>query len=171
MGRFKGLAGVKTNQGGIYFLDGDYEVEFEECKFEHTRKGDTWITKAKVIKSTNPERAPGVAPSWVVVLKPEYIDTCMGDIKGFAAAVLGINNPDAYVPEGGPEGERPEDKKARTDKFWDDTLEYIVSDAQPLRGMRIGLNVVTIMTKKEKPFGKHTWKGPAVDPNAARPAA
>ena len=154
MGRFQGLSGIKTNQGGLYFLDGDYLVELDEVKMIVSRKKqDTWIVSGKVLESTNPQRAPGCKPSQVIVLKEEILETCMGNIKAFAAAVLGIVDPDAYVPDLKP-GETPETAK---DRFWDETLEALVSEAQPAKGLKIKLNVTTIKTKAGKDFGKHQW--------------
>ena len=152
MGRFKGLAGVKTNQGGLYFLEGDYLVELDEVKMIETRKKqDCWVVSAKVLESTNPQRAPGCKPSQVIVLREDILETCMGNIKAFAAAVLGIENPDAYVPEDG----------KSVDEFWDSTLESMVADDQPLKGVKIKLNVTQIKTKSDKDFSKHSW-GPVV---------
>lgn len=164
MGRFQGLSGIKTNQGGLYFEPGDYLVELEETKFINNRKKiDCFIISGKVIESTNPARAPGCKPSQVITIREDILETCMGNVKQYAGAVLGIPDPDSYVAEVDPKipNDTPE---AATDRFWDEALEALVSDAQPARGIKIKLNVTAIEKKdqsKSKFFNKHTW-GPVV---------
>jgi delta 1-pyrroline-5-carboxylate dehydrogenase len=162
MGRFAGLGGIKTNQGGLYFLPGDYEVMLEEIKFFLNRKKqDTFVVAAKVLKSTCSERAPGCKPSQVIILKEDILETVMGNIKQFAGAVLGIGDPDSFVADIDPS--IPEDTpEAATDRFWEETLESLVSDEQPAKGVVIKLNVTTIKTRENKDFNKHVW-GPVVE--------
>ena len=148
MGRFSSLANVRTNQGGLYFLAGDYDVELDEVKLIDTRKGqEAFIISGKVLTSTNPDRAPGCKPSQVMVLKTEILETVMSNIKQFAGAALGIEDPDDYEPEEG----------KTLEEFWDETLEAIVSDEQPLKGVKIHLNVSMIKTREGKDFSKHVW--------------
>lgn len=162
MGRFAGLAGIKTNQGGLYFLDGDYDVELDEVKLITPRTPpDCFIVSAKVVKSTCAERAPGCKPSQVIKMKEAILETVMGNIKQFAGAALGIEDPDSYTVA--PDPDIPDDTtEAATDRFWDEALEFMISEDQPLRGMVIHLNCSTIITKEKKqPFTKHVW-GPVV---------
>lgn len=152
MGRFVGLGGIRTNQGGLYFLKGDYEVTIDEVKFiTNRKKKDCFIISARVDKSTNPDRAPGCKPSQVITIREDIRETCMSNVKQFASAILGIDDPDAYEPENGVD----------VDQFWDDTLEQLVSDEQPAKGIKIKLNVTEILTKEGKPFSKHFW-GPVI---------
>lgn len=161
MGRFAGLAGIKTNQGGLYYLPGDYDVELDEVKLIKARKGtECFIISAKVLTSTNEERQPGCKPSQVMVLREDILETVMGNIKQFAGAVLGIEDPDSYEAEIDPS--IPDDTvEAATDRFWDEALELMISDEQPLKGMHIHLNCTNIQTKEKKDFTKHVW-GPVL---------
>ena len=157
MGRFSMLAGIKTNQGGLYFEEGDYEVEIDEVKLIRTREGhDSFVISAKVEKSTNPQRAPGCKPSQVIALKEKILETAMGNVKQFAGAVLGILDPDSYLAECDPliPGDTPE---AATQRFWEESLELMVSDEQPCRGVRIHLNCTDIKTRTGGDFTKHVW--------------
>jgi hypothetical protein len=158
MGRFAGLGGIKTNQGGLHFQPGDYLVEIDEIKFLKNRKGqDCFIVGAKVLESSNPERAPGCRPSQVVVLRSDILETAWGNIKQFAGAIMGLEDPDSYVPEDG----------TSIDDFWDQALEFMVADEQPMEGAKIHLNCTNIKTKAGNDFTKHIW-GPLVSmPEAA----
>jgi hypothetical protein len=154
MSRFAGLSGVRTNMGGLYFLKGDYEIALDEVKLIKSRKGaDTFIVSGTVLKSTNPDRAPGCKPSQVITIKDDILETCMANIKAFAAAALDIADPDSYQEEMKP----GETQAAANDRFWEQSLDFLVSDEQPLRGTKIRLNVTEITTRAGKPFSKHVW--------------
>ena len=154
MGRFSGVASVQTNQGGLYFLDGDYEVEVEETKMVRNRKGiDCFIISATVLKSTNSQRAVGCKPAQVIPMKPDLLPTALGAIKAFAAAVMGIENPDGYKEE----CKKGEGQDEANDRFWEESLEALVSDEQPAKGTKLHLNVATIKTKAGNDFSKHVW--------------
>lgn len=153
MGRFSNLAHIKTNQGGLYFLPGNYVVDLEAVKFMRSRKGvEMFIIETCVVESDVAERGPGSRPSQVIAIKEEILATCMGNIKHFAATVLGIEgDPDAYVPDDG----------TSVEDFWDEALEYIISAYNPLKGMRLRLNCTNIKTREGRDFTKHLW-GPVV---------
>jgi hypothetical protein len=193
MGRFVGLSGIKTNQGGVYFLEGDYVVDVDEVKFFTNRKGlDCFVAGAKIVESTNVDRAPGTVASQVITIKPEILDTVMGNIKQFAGAVLGIVDPDGYVATLDPSGFQPgvfmdaqgsttdaagkpyttgtpvqDTAEAATDRFWDEALEAMVCKEQPVKGTRLKLNVVSVPTKSGGTFSKHRWAPAYVEQPAA----
>jgi len=157
MGRFAGLGSIRTNQGGVYFLPGNYVVDLVEVKSILSRKKkDCFIIGAKIVESDTAERKPGTVCSQVVTINPEYLETCLANIKQFAGAVLGIEDPDEYLAEVNPSipGDTPEEA---TDRFWDDALESLVSDEQPAAGLRMCLNCVNIKTKNGGDFTKHYW--------------
>lgn len=157
MGRFSGLGGVKTNQGGLYFLEGDYVVELDEVKMIINRKKqDTFIVSGKVLESTNPARAPGCKPSQVMVFKEDIIETIWSNVKQFAGAVMGLDDPDGYAPEDG----------TSVEDFWDQSLEFLVAEEQPMKGHKMRLNCSQITTQAGNPFTKHVWA-----PYAEAPAA
>lgn len=167
MGRFTGLSGIKTNAGSLYFLyPGNYVVDLEEVKFFNNRKGiDTFIVEAKVIASDNPDRLPGMICSQVISFKnPDAIQACLGDIKQFVGAALGIVDPNSYVAEIDPTGYQPgtqvaDTPEAATDRFWEEATEAFIAKEQPGRGARLHLNCYKIMVGKDKdqPFTKHRW--------------
>lgn len=169
MGRFSRLGQVKTNAGGLYFLksreeggqvdQANYLVCLDEIKLIEANAGhDTFIISAIVEESDNPERKVGCKPSQVIPLKPgNFLDTYLGNVKAAAAAFNEVQNPDDFVAEVDPKipGDTPE---SATERYWDELLEFITSDEQPLKGMRVRLNCTTIVTKgKKQPFTKHTW--------------
>lgn len=170
MGRFAGLAGVRTNAGGIFFEPGNYVVKLGTVDFKSTRKGDAFIVETEVVESDCASRGAGSRPSYVVMIKREYFETCMGDIKAFAAAILGIDNADAYndpVTEADrkntPQGQDPQ--ITANNRFWEEALEYLVSPSQPSKGTTIRVNCTLRTTKAGKVFTKHIW-GPIVAPAA-----
>jgi hypothetical protein len=149
-------------------MEGDYLVELDEVKLMINRKRQkTFIISGKVLESTNPMRAPGCKPSQVMIIKDDIAETVYGNIKQFAGAILGLEDPDSYVPEearhlvGRTDQASQEALAGAIDRFWDESLEYMINDAQPLRGTRIRLNCVQIETREKKPFTKHVW-GPVV---------
>jgi hypothetical protein len=158
MGRFAGLGGIRTNTGGVFFVDGDFLVDLTEVKFIKNRKNiDCFIVAGAIVSSTSPDRIPGTVCSQVIALSPDYYETAMGNIKQFASAVLGIESPDTYVADVDPTivGDTPAEA---TDRFWDEALEALIADEQPAKGLRLRLNCVTIITKtNKKPFLKHFW--------------
>ncbi len=157
MGRFRGLAGIRTNQGGLYFLPGDYTVDINEVKFMESRKRkEVFIIGGTVVESTNAERAPGCKPSQVITIREDIFATVMGNIKNFAGATLGIDDPDAFVAPSA-QGLEGEALTEAMDKFWDDFIELLVADDNYAKGMRLRLNCVNIQTKEKKDFTKHVW--------------
>jgi hypothetical protein len=155
MGRFAGLGEIRTNAGGLFFEPGDYTVEIDAVKYIKNRKDqECFIVEAKVLESTNAARVPGCKPSQVIMIRPDIRETCMGNVKQFAAAIMDILDPDNYVPEDGKD----------INAFWDETLEALVSAEQPARGIKVKLNVTQIEKRdqtKGKYFSKHIW-GPVV---------
>jgi len=174
MGRFPSLAGIKTNQGGIYWEEGNYVNDLREIKIEDTRKGLCFIIVGKIVQSDNPNRKPGTVCSQVIKLSGEFLETYLGNVKQFIAALLDIDNPDEYVaplhPSGyqpgvsAPNGQpMPDTPEAATGRFWDEAMEFITSQEQPCTGTLIALNCTTIITKKEnRPYTKHRW-GPKIE--------
>lgn len=172
MGRFAGLANVRTNNSGIYFLEGNYTVELGTIKFlkgEEIQSGnDTFVVETTVRESDNPARGPGSRPSWAVGLKKAILETCLGDIKAFVAAVMEIENPDEHHAEVGADdhveaaklGCSPQD--AADMRFWEESTEALYSSEQPAKGLLIKLNCTNRPKRDGSPFTKHIW-GPVVN--------
>lgn len=178
MGRFGGLAGVRANNGGIYFEEGNYVVDIGAIKFipgTEAQSGlDTFVVETTVAESDNPTRSPGTRPSYVVTIRPAYRETCLGDIKAFAAAILEIDDPDAYneqvtaVDQVNATQMGCSVQDAANERFWEESLEALCSAEQPARGTRVKLNCTKRKTKKGGDFTKHCW-GPVV--HTTTPAA
>lgn len=163
MGRFSGLAKVRSNSGGMYFHSGAHLVEIEEVKFFTAKDGvDTFIVGARVLETNSDRVVVGSSPSQVVKIKPQYLATVMGNVKQFAAAATGVENPDTYVPEGAEslEGDALEEAQ---DAYWEEVLEILVDEKeQALKGTKIFLSCSPIPTKAGGTFTKHKW-GPLAD--------
>ena len=151
-GRFAGLSKVRTNQGGLYYEPGNYRIKIDLIKFQMNRKRkEQIIVETTCRKSDNATRPAGCQPSYVITLDPEYFDTAMGDVKRLLATLLGISDPDSYVPDDGQD----------VDAFWDGAVEDMISDAQPFKDTELDLTVVHRTTKSGGTFSVHTWKAVA----------
>lgn len=144
MGRFQGL-GATNAGGGLYFEAGAYEIEVRKVLFKQNRsREDCFIIETKVIKSDNPNRPVGCTPSVVFNFRHDMAPV---NVKRFVAAALEIADVDGYQPEDG----------QSKDDFWDASTEFVVSEANPLEGMRLGLVCVNTKTKAQKDFTLHQW--------------
>jgi hypothetical protein len=131
------LAESTPNEGGIYWLPGRYLVEIDTVKLFESRKGkDLFIVVGKNIESDNEERPIGSKPSWVVSLDQ---DAAPGNIKGFFAAVLGVNHTDLG------------------DDDWQKVWSRATDEDNPLCGFVAKLECVMIKTRAGNDFTKHTW--------------
>jgi hypothetical protein len=150
---FERLGEVDANIGGLYFLEGDYTVEIADVKkIKNRNKQDVFIVAATVLESTNPKIIPGCKPSQVIVMKQEYLETCLANVKAFLAAMLEIDDPKNFVPENN------ENKNV----FWLRMLKQMSAEDQPARGTKIHLNCVQIKTKTGKDYTRHQW-GPVIE--------
>ena len=140
MSYFNGLGGVTVRKGGVYFLPGNYLVEIVKVHIFDTRKRETmFCVDCKVLESDNPERPVGSSPTWMVKMS---LDSAFGNIKGFIAAAIGKDDPNA--PD-------------ITPKEWEDTAELAISAANPLAGMKVRAECLNILTKDNKPFTQVRW--------------
>lgn len=144
-GMFKGVGSASVSQTGVYFIPGNYVVTIKKVFTMRSRKkDDLFIVEAVIDQSNVPERPHGSKASWVVNFKN---DAALGNIKGFIAAVNGID---------------PSDEKAVNEQVDEDTCEYVVGDDNPLEGKQVNLTCVNIKTKAGGDFTLHQWS-PAED--------
>lgn len=153
MAKFVGMKDAKVGAGGVYFLEGRYRVKLVRAFMLQSRKsGDLFTVEAMVVRSTCAQRPPGLKCSWQVKMGQ---DMALPNIKGFLAACNGADPSNDL-----------EVQAAFTDANGQDvseeTAEMAVSDENPLAGIELDLEVVTIMTREKKlPFSKHTWMPPS----------
>lgn len=167
MGRFAGLGGVQVNAKSIYFLDGLYKVKILEVLFKKTNSGDTFIINTEVLESSRSERPPGCRVSQVEV-NAKFPVIPLQNFKQFVAAVLGIEDPNAYFAE--PkfvQVRHPADPsqivtvlesaEQANDRFWGDAFELVVSEKQPAAGLVMDLTARDRTTGKGKIITDHIW--------------
>lgn len=136
MGRFSKIKDAKSNGGGIYFLPGKYALECRANKTGETREGRSFfVAEFTILESTNPERPVGTTMSMMVMLD-KYIETALGNIKGYVAALFGI--PEAEVDEAG--------------------VETLVSAENPGAGMKVRAIASNTKTKQGKDFTKIVYE-------------
>jgi hypothetical protein len=101
MGLFGKIKEAKSNGGGIYFLPGTYALQCLANKTGTTREGRAFfVAEFSILESSNPDRPVGTSVSLMVMLD-KNIETALGNIKGYVAALFGI--PEQTVDEAGVE--------------------------------------------------------------------
>lgn len=132
MGLFSKIGEAKSNSGGVYFLPGKYELEVRANKTGKTRENRPFfVAEFTIISSTNPERPAGTMVSQMVMLD-KNIETALGNIKGYVAALFGMEEKD--VDEAG--------------------VEQLVAADNPGAGMKIKAVASNIKTRAGKDFTK-----------------
>lgn len=126
------VAEAETSEGGVYWEPGKYLVEIDIVKIHEGRNGDFFIVEAYNLESSNSDRPVGDRCSWVLNVNS---DPAPGNIRGFLAAVLGVN-----VKEIG-----------------EDEFEDSVADDNPLNRELVRLEVAIVPTKRGGEFSKHRW--------------
>lgn len=135
MGLFGGIDKAKSSSGGVYLLRGVYALECRVNKTGKSREGRPFfVAEFTILESSNPERPVGTSASFMVMLD-KNIETALGNIKGYAAALCNV--PEDKVDEAG--------------------VEALVSAANPGAGMKVRVECTDIKTRKNEDFTKHTW--------------
>lgn len=137
MGLFGKIGTAKSNSGGIFFLPGKYALECRVNKTGKTREGDRpfFVAEFTILESSNPERPVGTAVSFMVMMD-KYLETALGNIKGYVAALFGIA--EDLVDESG--------------------VEALISADNPGAGLKVRAVASNTKTKKGGDFTKVVWE-------------
>lgn len=137
MGMFSGIDKAKSAEGGVYPVPGVFDLEVVALKAGKTRAGKNFfVAEFEILASSVQDARPvGSLMSWMVMIDPAYLDTALGNIKGFLSVLTGI--PHAKIDEAG--------------------VEDAVSAGNPCKGMRVRAAFNNIKTKAGKDFTKATW--------------
>lgn len=134
MGVFGGIAGAKYSEGGVYLKPGVFRLEILAVKYiktaPHSGSKDAFVVEFKVIESSNPDLLPGSLPSWMVTLDKA---PALGNIKQFLTTAV---------------------EDATDEAITEAAVEYVVSPAQPLKGVIVRASAVNIKTKANRDFTK-----------------
>lgn len=137
MSVFAGIGKVKASEGGVYVIPGVYACEIQALKAGKARDGiPFFVAELLITESDNAQRPVGSMMSWMVKLSPLYLETALGNIKGFLSVVADL--PQSDIDEGG--------------------VEAAVSAANPFAGHKIRCSATEITTRAKKPFTKVTWR-------------
>lgn len=134
MGLFNkiGDKNIHSNGGGVFFEPGSYELECRVNKSDKTREGRPYfVAEFTILASTNPSRPVGTGVSWMVMLD-KYLETALGNIKGYVAALFGM--PEAEVDEAG--------------------VEALISAENPGMGLKCKATASMTKTRGQKDFTK-----------------
>ena len=134
------------NGGGLYFEQGEYEVEVTGIKGINTRgKGPMFLGETVILES-NCEKLPvGMRPSYSQLTQGNAADVAPQNIKMFLVACAGLNLFDA------------KDAKAIAAQDWNAFRETALSDDQPLKGSRIHVTAILSKNKAGGPFTRLTF--------------
>lgn len=142
MGRFNGISSAKFNEGGIYFLKGNYLIRVDKVKVGTTRMGiEFFVVECTILESDNPERKPKSSVSWLCMSDK---DLYLANINHFCSIACDI--PSEEVDEAG--------------------VELVVSEENPLAGTILRVQATDIKTRAGKDFTKVVWKQPTVQEKA-----
>jgi hypothetical protein len=134
VGLFRGVEEAKFNEGGIWFLDGNYLVKVDVVKVGETRKKvDFFVVEHTICWSDNPQRKKGTQCSWMATADK---DAFLGNVKHFCSVA----------------SETP------MDEVTEEGIEMIVSEENPLAGTILRVQATTIKTKAGGDFTKVIYK-------------
>jgi hypothetical protein len=155
---FDKIGKARGGAKGVYFKDGLYVVEVQKFLYMTTKSNvKQFVMESKIVASTNPEMQPGTVAAQIVALKnPQYLETYLGDVKNYLAAMLGISDPDSYMPPDRPSNMTPEDHQ---NAWWSNALKWASGVEQPLaqNHTRAMLQCTTKSTKENRPFTQHHY--------------
>lgn len=134
MGLFGKINEAKYSEGGIYILPGVYRLRVDTVKAIRTRTAkDAFVVEVTIMESTNKDRLPGSACTWMVTLDKE---PALGNIKQFISVAA----------------------PCEMDQVTEAVAEAVTvekgENAQPLKGRIVRCSAVEIMTKANRPFTK-----------------
>jgi hypothetical protein len=133
MGIFSGVREAKVTEGGRYIEPGNYIVEIQRCKEGETRKKvEFFVAECRILESDNSNMKPGEEASWMVTADK---DATVGNLKHFAMATTGCTEDE--VDEAG--------------------LKEIVSERNPLAGLKMRVYAYNKPTQAGKPFTRVKW--------------
>ena|SRR5579885_1275578 len=136
-GKFSEMRNAKATVGGVYLLPGIFLVEIQRCKSDVTRRGiGNYIVEFRIVESTCADRAVGSTASWYQGLDKEGV---FGRIKSFLMAVNGV------------------EEHELSDDEWEKAAEESVSEANPLAGARVRVQVTEATSKAGKKVHNHAW--------------
>ena len=130
MSSFSGIEDAKVQQGGVYLLQGTYDLIINSVKVGRSRKGEEFFAvDFEIETSSNPERTPGSTVSWMTMRR---FDGYLPAVKGFILAAMDAADGDVTAA----------------------VCDAAVSVDQPLAGQRVKAQAVDIITRAGKPFTK-----------------
>lgn len=130
-----------------YFQPGRYVVDIDSIIFkEGGHKGTSFIIKCSIVGvDSSHDEAPEVGGTAAQVIKlsgtEEKITMGRSNLMAFMTTTFEV------------------DQKAYTSEQWKQVVAD-VCDNNSLKGKRLALDCHLIMTRADKPFTVHTWKGP-----------
>ena len=151
---FKGLKdaavfdrGVPLNRNGKLGDEHNYVLEVQKALIKDTMKGLATIVEFTVVESDSPDDPVGAKRTWFQKMTNKQV--AFGAIKEFLYALNGV---DRHAD--------PEAAK-KLDLEMESIMDAVESDSEALKGERIGVNTLVIMTQKEPrhEFTRLNWKG------------
>jgi hypothetical protein len=150
------ITDVSVSRSGQYFKEGHFLVKIDAVKEVESQAGVNklyFVIETTVLESDNPHVKVGGSYSQVIDTSNVMF---LPNVKGFMAAVSGVEGSSETVNE-------------EIEKYWEGVMgehvpfericELVVSEGNPLEGIKMELVCTEILTKAEKkPFTKHMWQ-------------
>lgn len=130
MGLFSNISQAQFSEGGNYLKEGVFRLEVMKVILKKTRKGPMgFIAELRIVQSSNKLHEIGSDVTWMTLDSQEPF---LGNVKQFIASVSDVEM-------------NTVDEAA---------AEFVVDEAQPLKGLFVRASAVNITTQKGKAFTK-----------------
>jgi hypothetical protein len=147
MSLFSGMGKAKMWESGVWLSPGGhYECKVDRILIKNTRKGKKlFMVELIVTKSDNAKDPVGAKRTWSQDMNA---DSAWASIKNFLYALLGFSwaTDQGYLKAMDVEGEKIEA-----------IAEESVTDAQPLKGVPVAIETLSVKTKANTDFTRHDF--------------
>lgn len=143
-GIFAGISGAQVTKQGVYLEPGSHILKVERCKLQQSQKNASkwfFVAELTVIDTDNPRHYAGQQVTWLQDMDKPNRQGAQGNVKAFAVAFDPA--PGANVTE--------------------DEMLTIISDKNPLAGLRVRAFGILLDTKSGGKFTKFNWDFCAAD--------
>lgn len=138
---FVGIQDATVSKGSRYLSPGNWDLKVLECKLQQSKKNASttyFIVEFDVIETTAEGFGTGDRVSWLVDMSVRQ-EMWMGDVKGFAMAIAGIET------------------ETDENKVTEDGVFALVQPDNPARGLRAKCYAFNHLTQRGSDFTKTQW--------------
>ena len=141
MGLFDKIGSAKIYGSSKFFDEGMHTVEINKVLLNKGHKGTSFIIECTIITTTG-ELKPGTTCAQIQKMDGDKRDLALSTIKQFIQACVG------------------DEVEGYTDAEWKALADSVVSDEQPLAGLKMKLETFLKPTRAGGMFTNHKWLHP-----------